>query len=178
MRLNFRGGDIIHHAPSRFPCRTMDPLSIATGVTSLAKLCSQLFTFVNDMNLVDERVNTLVVEIDSLRTVLVAISNVFSDPVQSKSALSSPIAVQHWQNIQQMLGNCEDTLNVFGSMVGKIDVPERGVLRKPAKLITFRNEEGRLSLIKQKLTTYKLMLTMSLQSLTLFVPYLSESNMF
>jgi hypothetical protein len=105
----------------------MDPLTIATGVTSIAKLCSKLFTFVRDMNLVDERVNVLV-EIESLKAILVAISNVFNDPVQSSSALSSPIAVQHWQNIQKMLGNCEDTLKEFERMVEKVNISEFGVL--------------------------------------------------
>jgi hypothetical protein len=106
----------------------MDPLTIATGVTSIAKLCSKLFTLVRDMNLVDERVNVLVVEIESLKAILVAISNVFNDPVQSNSALSSPIAVQHWQNIQKMLGNCEDTLKEFERMVEKVNISEFGVL--------------------------------------------------
>jgi hypothetical protein len=49
---------------------------------------------------------------------------------------------------------------------------------KTGKLISFENEEEILTLIRQKLTTYRVTLTMSLQSLTVFVSPFSESKMF
>lgn len=156
----------------------MDPLTIATGVISLGKLCSKLFTFIRDMNLVDERVNVLAIEIDSLKTVLVAIANIFNDPDQAGATLSTPIALQHWQNVNQMLQNCKDTLTDFEGIVENIKRPEFRVARKPAKMIALANKEGQLTSIKEKLTTYRVMLTMSLQSVTLFDANLFPSNVF
>lgn len=147
----------------------MDPLTIISGVTSLVKLCSKLFTIVNDLNLVDESVNVLITEIKSLSTVLVAIENTFKDPIQANAVLSSPIALQHWRNVQQMLENCKETLKEFEVIVRNINRSDSRILHKPVKLINFTRRAGQLELIKQKLIAYREMLNMSLQSVTLYV---------
>jgi hypothetical protein len=155
----------------------MDPLTIATGIASLVKVCSKLFTIVRNMGLIDKRVSVLAIEIESLKTVLVAVADIFNDPIQAELALSSPISLQHWKNIQQMLMYCKDTLTEFERLVESVNQSEFRVARKTAKFIAFTNQEGQISLIRQKLTTYRAMLTMSLQSFTLFVYfYFSESN--
>jgi len=122
------------------------------------------------MNLIDERVNALAVEIDVLKTVLGQIATIFNNPVQSGPAFSAPTAIQHWQNVNQMLANCKDTLTEFEGIVEKIHRSEFPVARRAAKMIVLSNKEGKLTMMKEKLTTYKMMLTLSLQSVTLLPP--------
>jgi hypothetical protein len=135
-----------------------------------------LFTVVGDIGLIDERVQGLAIEIESLKAVLVAVADIFNDPIQAGLALSSPLSIQHWKNIEQMLGNCKDTLAEFEQLMESLNRSEFRVARKPVKFIAFTNREGRIALIKQKLTTYRGMLTVSLQSFTLCVPSFYESH--
>ena len=151
------------------PTSMIDPLTIVTGVTSLTKLCFKLFTVINDLNLVDESVNALIAEIKSLSTVLVAIGNTFTDPVQANAVLSSPISLQHWQNVQQMLEDCKETLEEFEGIVKNINESDSRILRKPVKLINLTSRAGPLALVRQKLAAYRGILNMSLQTVTLYV---------
>src|SRR5208282_4106527 len=151
------------------PTSMIDPLTIVTGVTSLTKLCFKLFTVINDLNLVDESVTALIAEIKSLSTVLVAIGNTFTDPVQANAVLSSPISLQHWQNVQQMLENCKETLEEFEGIVKNINESDSRILRKPVKLINLTSSAGPLALVRQKLAAYRGILNMSLQTVTLYV---------
>jgi hypothetical protein len=129
------------------------------------------------MNLIDERVRGLAVEIDLLKTVLSQIASIFNDPVQSSATFSAPIAIQHWQNVNQMLENCKDTLTEFERIVENIQRSEFPVARKAAKMIALADKGGKLTLMKEKLATYKMMLTMSLQSVTLFDTNLVPADM-
>lgn len=140
----------------------MDPLTIATAAVSITKLCSQIYTFIRDMTSVDKSISVLIIEIESLSTVLIAIGNTFNDSVQVTVALSSPIVSQHWQNIQKMLEDCKEALQEFESITENINQSGTQILLKPVQLISLKNSTGKITLIKQKLAAYREMLNMSL----------------
>ena len=158
-----------HHLPFILSAGMIDPITIATAASGLATACGKLFTLINNLFLVDESVRVLIIEIESLSTVLIAIGNTFNDPAQAGDALSSQTAQRHWQNVQRMLENCRETLREFQWIVDNISRSDSRTLRRPAKLISLASRSPQLALIQQKLAAYREMLNMSLQMVTLYV---------
>lgn len=145
----------------------MDPITIISAVSVVAKLCTKI---VQGLVVFDEAVKTFSAEINSLTIILFAIGNTFENPVKARSILSSPTTLQHWRNVQQMLSNCRETLEEFERIVIIATQGNPGLSSKPMIWLKLVSREPKIALIRQKLTAYKDMLNMSLQSVTLYVP--------
>jgi hypothetical protein len=87
----------------------MDPISIGTAAAGLVHICvklsGQLFTFVRRVRMVDESINTLQFEIESLSSALSSIKLSFDDPLLAEAIVNTQARHErrHWQNVRQSL---------------------------------------------------------------------------
>jgi methyl-accepting chemotaxis protein len=155
----------------------MDPLSIATASASLAGFCVKLSTiiynFIDKSQHVERTVQVLRVEIDSLSQVLTSISVNFNDHSLAETALDSQTGheAQHWKNFEGLMDDCKETLEALEHVLEPMKKKSRPFAR-PVKQFKLEQMSREIELLKQQIAAYRQTMSLSLQLITVYPPFL------
>jgi len=141
----------------------MDPLSIATTSSSLARLCKKTrdsLTSLTVKNVDPTMITALGSEISSLAQVLNPIYECFDIQSLATVALSPPIASDHWRNAEGAMKDCEEILKILDAKLG-VQTSQKGfsaLMKKPVNL-----HSTEVSLLHLQVETYRKVMQLSLQ---------------
>jgi inactivated superfamily I helicase len=142
----------------------MDPLSIATTSSSLARLCKKTrdsLTSLTIKNVDPAMITALGSEILSLSQILNPIFECFENPSLAAAALNPPIASEHWQNAQGAMKDCEEILKNWDGKLEQVQNSQKGFSAIMKKAINLHSTE--VSLFHLQVETYRKVMQLSLQ---------------
>ena len=161
----------------------MDPLSIATASASLAGFCLALSTviqnFIDKSQYVEITVQVLRVEINALSQVLTSISVHFNDHSLAETALDSQTGhdAQHWKNFEGLMDDCKETLAALEHALERM-AKKSWSLARPVKQFKLEQRSGEMELLKQQIAAYRQTMSLSLQLITVYSPFLLNLKFF
>jgi len=160
------------HPSPLHPSPMVDPISIATAAAGLVGVCvklsGQLYTFVSKVRNVDESIQTLQFEINSLSLALGSIKLSFEDPLLAEAISNSQARHErrHWQNVRHSLDHCLNTLTRLDGILGNVENCEGQFLVNVRKRIRLDMKSGEMLLLKEQIASCRRTLQLSLQLIT------------
>jgi len=155
----------------------VDPISIATAATGLVGICvklsGQLYTFVSRVRNVDESIQTLQFEINSLSLALGSIKLSFEDPLLADviSSTQARHERRHWQNVQQSLDHCLNTLSRLEGILANVESCDGQFLVSVRRRIRMDMKSGEMLVLKEQIASCRRTLQLSLQLITVYVSF-------
>jgi len=152
----------------------MDPISIGTAATGLIHICAnltgRLFTFLSRARTVDESIQTLRFEIESLSQSLISLRSSFDDPLIAEAIVNTQARHerQHWQNVRQSLVHCSRILTRFEEMLENVESCEGHFLINVRRQIRMDMRSREMVLFKEQITSCRRTLHLSLQLITVY----------
>jgi hypothetical protein len=153
----------------------MDPISIGTAVAGLVGVCvrlsGQLYPFVSRVRTVDESIQTLKFEIDSLSAALGSIKISFEDPLLAEAIVNTQARHEkrHWQNVRHSLDHCSNTLTRLEAILADVESCEGQFLVNVRRRIRLDMKSGEMVLLKEQIASCRRTLQLSLQLITVYV---------
>ena len=148
----------------------MDPLSIATASASLAGLCAKvtlaLYSFASDVQNVDNEVQVLSSEIDSLAQVLNDMKITFDDKGDLDSQTGSE--GHYWKTVKCILGDCSKTIGNLDSILDEVKKEDRQVLRQVRMKVRLKLKSSEIMSLRNQIGAYRQTLQLSLEMIAIY----------
>lgn len=158
----------------------MDPISIGTVAVGLVRICAnitgRLYTFASRARTVDDSIQTLRFEIESLSQVLSSIKLSFDDPLLAEAIVNTQARHErrHWQNVRQSLDHCSNTLTRLKGVLENVESCDGQFLVNVRRQIRMDMKSREMVLLKEQISSCRRTLHLSLQLITVY--FLSGSH--
>jgi hypothetical protein len=156
----------------------MDPLSIAAGSLTIAKLCAtcivSLTIWVGEVRGIDGRIEALCAEIRNLSQTLDALNNSLGLPEMLRAAEAADATSEGelWKQLQMSLDDCKSTMEQLRDVLDKLKKPSgRGLrlFRRPITQFKESLEAGTIALLRERIIFFNTSLALPLQMMNLYV---------
>ena len=149
-----------YEPPATFFNDLMDPVSIATALASLLKLCWSIYEFIKD----NKDVQGLDIQIKSLSEVLRSISNLLGG--DKRPILQGSYEEEHWANVRVCLDDCAKVLEKLKKLVES--GTREGFMVRLTYVLRSKASSAEIALLKQQLMSSRETLQLSLQAITMY----------
>jgi conjugal transfer/entry exclusion protein len=154
----------------------MDPLSITAAAVPLVMTCGKvaksLKAYIEKIRNVDETLQNLEIEIQSLSSVLASISlkqNDSSVAVKPSEPLSGDER-NYWKSLNQSMKHCKDALEMLAQILERINFAGYRLVPRRANLQYKLSQNAQsIASVKGQITAYRQTLELSLQLITVYV---------
>lgn len=145
----------------------MDPLTIATTVGGLSALIYQtsktLYDFIEGTRLVDEKIDAIYAEIQSLARMVSSVESTIRAP-----ALRSSGPDDLWLRVEACLTQCQSMMQGFSQIVEKLESKRKSTpLRDAIRYFRLTLNEDELVSIRARIQTHTQSLSLIVQTLNL-----------
>lgn len=149
---------------------TMDPLSITTGVLALAgvayRVSLQLKSFKDGCDTVDDNVNSMINEVESLVRILESMKETFEHAGSQTASQTTGHVGTHWRNLNRSLLDAQKTMEQLAGLLEGVNKDAR-FLDGPRKLVRLRGATDQIVVFRRQIQSYKDALQLSLQTMIL-----------
>jgi len=154
----------------------MDPVSIATAVatatTALYTVTNMLSSFVDDAKNVNNTLEVIRGDVESLVKILVTIKSVLTAPT-TQPALAAVVGYNSlWDAIFASVKDCSDTAVSIKDILGKINTGTalQTFVAKSIRQVRFLKKKQDIDKIQVRVNAHKTNLQLSLQTMNMSVP--------
>jgi hypothetical protein len=139
----------------------IDPLSLASTASNLAKSFADVALYIAKITKVDKAIETLQKEIDSLSKILAGIHAHI--PSVGSYAITSRTDSKHWENVSQAMEDCKDTLSRLNKIVEDVNKTKGGIFRKGLLQFKMDSKSADIALLQREVSSCRQVMDMSLQ---------------
>ena len=140
-------------------------LAIVGAAASAVKVIKQLKDFAPDVQVVDETVQRLCSEVESLQTVLELISNSFTkiEPILEQNG---PIR-RVWECVEQTGDDCLQAIGKLNQILRRLGKGSTSIYGAVVKQLKFQSETNEIAEIRRQLSSHQMAFQTSLTSIIL-----------
>ncbi|EFE31879.1 uncharacterized protein ARB_01132 [Trichophyton benhamiae CBS 112371] len=166
----------------------MDPLSIAAGTIGIADVCWRVIKYLKDLPAavagVQKEIDSLIAEVESLRTVIRSVEEAFEGSF-AKSSSESPLRAANlqslWKDFKRSLEGCQnlatDLEHLVQEIYGKNGAKVTSKLDGLSKENRRRDKAAGLQRVREKLSTEKDNLQILLTGISLYNHHVSQDTL-
>jgi hypothetical protein len=145
----------------------MEPIALLGLIAACTKLSVQVYNIINKLSTTDETVRGLGNETRSLSEVLGSMEISLKDPLIRQATMDTKSG-RHWEDVNQSLGDCKQTLRRLKRIAKAVRVPQEGVFRRGLSQVKLALSSSEIVMYRQQISACTQTMNLSLNWITVY----------